>query len=406
MGLLGAVVLLALATPSVIHGTPSACLFDCAPGASGASAGESSAARLPPTVDTRLPACPRRPNVRREPPPIPRGGTGPLALGQHASLRLLNGRALCTQAQRALQTGARYVRENLSWATVEGRRGRFDWRRPDEVVAVAAQYGLTVLPVLSDAPRWSGGSSRSLPTDRRAFARFTVRAAARYGVGGTFWRRHRALPQRPAHYFELFNEPYLASYSGGHPDPALYASLVAAAVPPARAANSQARFLIEVDTTYSHDSGGPKLDWLTGMYAAVPDLGRYFDAVAVHPYANGSPLTYTPGADDRWQSRRLERIHDALVARGAGDKHLWATEVGWATCRSGEDCVSESTQAAYYRDLFALRRVIWRDYVDAVFVYALQDYRSSDGSGSFGVLHQDGSRKPAWYAMRAAAPRR
>lgn len=67
--------------------------------------------------------------------------------------------------------------------------------------------------------------------------------------------------------------------------------------------------------------------------------------------------------------------------------------------------MSEAEQAAYFRDLFALRRVIWRDYVDALFVYSLQDYHSSDGSGSFGVLRENGSRKPAWSAVRAAAPR-
>jgi hypothetical protein len=400
-----AAVLALLAIPPVVLGTPSVCVFGCGP-----DARPSASVASPVASDARapaaggLPACPGPRNVRHEPPPPP-GGGGPLALGQHASLRHLNGRALCIQAQRAREAGARYVRENLSWATVEPRRGRFDWRRPDEVVGAAAQYGLTVLPLLVDAPRWSGGSSRSLPTDQGAFARFTARAAARYGPGGTFWRAHRSLPQRPARYMELFNEPYLPSYSGGHPDPGHYARLVAAAVPAARAANPQARFLIEVDTTYSPNDGATPLDWLTGMYAAVPDLGSYFDAVAVHPYANGSPLTYTPGAGDRWQSRRIERIHDALVARGAGDKHLWVTEVGWATCRRAGECVSESRQAAYLRDLFALRRVMWRGYVDAVFVYALQDYRSSDGSGSFGLLRQDGSRKPAWYAMRAAAPR-
>lgn len=388
----------------MIQGRPSACLFDCGPSSSAPSATAADTAL--PALDDRIPACPHRPKVRRAPPPIPRGGASPLALGQHASLRYLNGRALCAQAARALDVGSRYVRENLSWATVQPSRNRFDWRRPDEVIAVAAQYGLTVLPLLSDAPRWSGGSSRSLPTDQRAFARFTARAAARYGPGGTFWRRHRRLPQRPARFFELFNEPYLASYSGGHPDPGQYARLVAAAVPPGRAANPAVRYLIEVDTTYSPREGGPQLDWLSGMYAAVPDLGNYFDAVAVHPYANGSPLTYTPGAGDRWQSRRLERIHDALVARGAAEKHLWATEVGWATCRGrGDDCVSEAEQAAYFRDLFALRRVIWREYVDALFVYSLQDYHSSDGSGSFGVLRENGSRKPAWSAVRAAAPR-
>ncbi len=302
--------------------------------------------------------------------------------------------------------GARYLREDLSWATVERRRGRFDWRRYDAVFGVAAQYGLTVLPVLDDAPRWSGGSERSLPTEQRALARFAARAVARYGPGGTFWRAHPELPRRPADHLELFNEPYLPDYSAGRPNPGQYARLVAAAVPAARAANPGVRFLIEADTTYSPDGGRTYSDWLSGMYAAVPDLGSYFDAVAVHPYAKGSPLTYTPGVDDRRQSRRLERIHDALVARGAGDKHLWVTEVGWSTCRRGEDCVSESKQAAYLRDVFALQRVHWAGYVDAVFVYALQDYPSRDSQGSFALLRRDGSRKPGWYAMRAASPRR
>jgi hypothetical protein len=316
----------------------------------------------------------------------------------------LSGRALCVEAQRALAAGSRYLREDLSWATVQARAGRFDWRRPDQVVGMAAQFGLTVLPVVDDAPPWTGGSSRSLPTDGRALARFTARAAARYGPGGTFWRRHLGLPYRPARHFELFNEPYLPEYSGGHPDPGHYARLVAAAVPAARAANRHVRFLVEADTTYSPDGGQTQLDWLSGMYAAVPDLGRYFDAVAVHPYANGSPLQFTPGADDRWQSRRIELIRAALVARGAAAKHLWVTEVGWSTCPRSRDaqCVTEGEQAAYLRDIFALRRSVWRSYVDGVFVYALQDY-SSSGGGSFGVLRRDGSRKAGWYAFRSAA---
>jgi hypothetical protein len=387
------------ATPSVIAGKPSLCVLGCT---SGSEEGSAAVAAPATTASDRPGPCPRR-VVPRQPPPPP--GSGPLVLGQHASLRFLHGRALCLQAARALDSGAHYLRENINWAGIERTRGRFDWRRPDELFAVAARYGITVLPLLVDAPRWSGGSNRSLPTDRAAFARFLARVSERYGPGGAFWRAHRALPQRPARYVELFNEPYLPSYSGGHPDPGAYARLVAAAAPAARAANRHVRFLIEVDTSYRAE-GGEQQDWLGGMYAAVPDLGRYFDAVAVHPYANGSPLTYTPGSGDRWQSRRIERIHDALVARGAGGKHLWATEVGWATCGSGDDCVSEATQAAYLRDLFALRRVVWRPYVDAVFVYSLQDYASSDGSGSFGILRRNGSRKPAWYAMRAAAPRR
>lgn len=398
-------ILALLLIPSVVPGMP--CLFDCGSATRGGSIGPT----VPVAVgaearpDTPVPSCPYTGRVRRDPPPTPGGGR-PWALGQHAGLRNFRGPAMCTQARRARDVGARYVRDDLSWSSIERTPGRFDWRRPDEVFAVAAQYGLTVLPLLDDAPRWSGGSSRSLPTNRRALARFAARAAARYGPGGTFWRAHRSLPQRPAVYMELFNEVYGPDFTAGHPDPARYAGLVVAAVSRARAANPGMRFLIEADTTYSPDGGKTQLDWLSGMYAAVPDLGRYFDAVAVHPYANAaSPLTYTPGAGDRWQSRRLERIHDALVARGAGDKRLWITEVGWTSCSHDRHCVSEGRQAAYLRDLFALQRARWSGYVDAVFIYALQDYSSSDGSGSYGVLRRNGTRKPAWYAVHAASPR-
>jgi hypothetical protein len=286
---------------------------------------------------------------------------------------------------------------------VEAQRGRFDWRHADELFTVAAQFGLTVLPILDDAPGWAGGGNGRLPSHLGSFGRFAARAAARYGPGGTFWRGHRRLPQRPAAVFELFNEPYLPQSSGGHPDPAQYAHLAVAGATATRAVNRRVRWLIEADTTYSPTAGAPGLDWMAGMYAAVPNLGSYFDAVAVHPYADGSPLTFTPAGDDRWQSRRLELVHDSLVAHGDGAKHLWVTEIGWSTCP--QRCVSESTQASYVRDFFGLRRRRWSRYVDAVIAYALRDnrYVQDPREASYGVLRPDGVRKPAWYVFKAAA---
>lgn len=382
-----------------------ACLSGCGPGATSSSAAREGSA----PADSPLPSC-RTPRNVSYAPPAPPGPDGRRVLGQHGSLRLLRGRALCSGAERLAAVGARYAREDVTWAAVEPRRGRFDWRATDETFIVAARYGITILPILGGAPRRARGSPSFLPTATGAWQAFVAAAVARYGPGGAFWREHRKLPQRPPRHFELFNEPYTAKSSGDRPDPAHYAHLVVAAVRAGRAANPHARFLIEAETTYSPDGGRTWLDWLGGMYAAVPDLGRYFDGVAVHPYANRSPLTFTPGVGDHFQSRRLEVIHDALVARGAGDKHLWVTEVGWSTCgrQQDSDCVSEPDQAQYLRDFFALTRTRWRDYVDAVFVYALQDYRDTrrPKEGGFGVLRRDGSRKPAWYALAAAAPRR
>jgi hypothetical protein len=302
-----------------------------------------------------------------------------------------------------LSAGAQYVREDLNWSQVEAQRGRFDWRRPDEMFTVAAQFGLTVLPIIDDAPGWAGGAGGRLPTRVGSFGRFAARTAARYGPGGTFWQRHRQLPQRPATVLELFNEPYLPQSSGGHPDPAQYARLVVAAGTATRSVNRRVRLLIEADTTYSPSAGAPGLDWVAGMYAAVPNLGSYFDAVAVHPYAEGSPLTFTPAGDDRWQSRRLEVVRDSLALHGDGAKHLWVTEIGWSTCPRG--CVSESTQASYLREFFNLRRTRWNRYVDAVIVYSLQDnrYVKDPREASYGVTRADGIRKPGWYAFKAAA---
>lgn len=399
--LVSASLLVPVAVPPLVPAMPPTCVFGCGR-AIAPSAGRASSA----PADFPLPFC-RAPQHVAHAPPAPPGPGSQRVLGQHAALRLLRGRALCSGAARLLAGGPRYAREDVDWAAVEPRPGRFDWRATDEMFAIAARYGITILPILGSPPKRARGSPSSLPTSTGPWQAFVARAVARYGAGGAFWRAHRELPQRPARYFELFNEPYLPKSSGDVPDPARYARLVVAAVRAGRAANRQARFLIEAETTYSARGGQSSPDWLGAMFAAVPDLGRYFDAVAVHPYASGSPLTFTPGDGDRQQSRRLEVIHDALVARGAGDKHLWVTEVGWSTCSREQDgdCVSEADQAQYLRDFFALGRTRWHDYVDAVFVYALQDYRdtSHPKEGGFGVFRRDGSRKPAWYAVRAAS---
>ncbi len=238
---------------------------------------------------------------------------------------------MCLAAERAANSGVTYAREDFNWNLVERRRGTFDWRHQDNVVGAAARYGITVLPILDDPPGWAGGPL--LPKNAPAYARFTARAVARYGPGGTFWRRHRSLPQRPATWFELLNEPYYATSAGHTPDPAAYARLVAATTPVARAANRRARFLLEAETTYFVPGQPGSYDWIGGMYAAVPDLGRYFDGFAAHPYTSGSPLAWGPTPlDHRYQARRIEDMRAALVAHGDGAKHIWITEVGWSTC--------------------------------------------------------------------------
>jgi hypothetical protein len=309
----------------------------------------------------------------------PRHRPGGLLVGIHATLRGERGRELCRAADLARQSGAELVREDIDVP---------DWRRYDAIFAVTARRGLTVLPIV-------GGQA----SDPAGYSRFLARVAARYGPGGSFWRAHPELPARPASYLELFNEPFLPAGDEPGRGPAAYAQLVRTAVPVARRANPRVRFLIAGETTWTNDFEH-FMPWMDALYAAVPDLGRYFDALSVHPYSSDPPTHYTPG-DTRWQTPRIEEIRRTLAAHGDAGKPFWATEIGWSTCPDHPDCVTEAQQAAYLRSFFSLVRTRWR-YVRAVVIYHLRDHEGDDDDKEafFGLIRADRTPKPAWRVLR------
>jgi hypothetical protein len=328
--------------------------------------------------------------------------SGSLLLGLSATIRGFTGRAQCEETRLAQDTGVSAVREDLGWATIEPKPGRFHWSSYDAVVRTATNAGLMILPVLDDAPAWAAPTSDSLPASPAAYAAFVAAAVRRYGPGGTFWRANPRLPARPAIWYELWNEPYYAIHNR---DPGLYARLVKAAATAGRSANPAARFLIEADAFYT-TPGGSVGDWIAGMYAAVPDLNRYFDVVAVHPYG-GDPTIDTPDGDvTTLPALRLARDRQEFVAHGAADKPVWITEIGWSTCVGDSVCVSEAQQAAYLKSFLSLARTSWSSYVRAVFVYDLRDSApapADDVGAWFGLLGAKLSHKPAWQVLRDAA---
>ncbi|MBV9194659.1 MAG: cellulase family glycosylhydrolase [Solirubrobacterales bacterium] len=321
-----------------------------------------------------------------------------LVLGVHASLSLLSGRAQCEEARLAKATGVQAVREDLAWADTEPRPNRYDWATYDSVVKTATEAGLAVLPVLDAAPAWAAQTWNSVPSNPGPYAAFVAAAVKRYGPGGTFWRANPRLGTHPLVWYELWNEPY----SGRNPDPKLYARLVRAAVTAARAVNASARFLIEDTTVTVH---GDRDDWIGEMYAAVPDLSRYFDGVALHPYG-GNPTSPTPGAQPYAEpAAQVQQAHSDLIAHGDGDKPLWVTEIGWSTCSGGTNCVTEAQQASYLRTFLTLSRTSWRSYLRAVMVYALRDFapaRVDNREAWFGLIRPNLSHKPAWQVLRHA----
>ncbi|MGH2988649.1 MAG: hypothetical protein ACRDMA_02135, partial [Solirubrobacterales bacterium] len=233
------------------------------------------------------------------------------------------------------------------------------------------------------------------------YAEYTAQVVARYGPGGSFWEAHPEIAAFAPQHFEIWNEPYLPMFSAGGVDAGRYARLVKAAVSAGRAANPEARFLLQADRT---PPGDARHSFIDDMYAAVPDLNSYFDAVAVHPYGGSS------GPDDPrggWGFPRLAAARERFVAHGAADKPLWITEVGWSTCPQSPDyCTSERKQAAYLERMFDLLRTKYSGYVQAAFVYHREDHPRQvpdDKEGWFGLERRDGSHKPAYEVYRTAA---
>jgi exo-beta-1,3-glucanase (GH17 family) len=148
------------------------------------------------------------------------------------------------------------------------------------------------------------------------------------------------------------------------------------------------------------------VSWTDAMYQAVPDLNNYFDAVAVHPYSGNLAPDATSGAPIHERFDRIGLIHDRMVAKGASNKPFWITEVGWSTCSDSSACVNEATQADYTARLFHVVSSTYRSFVAALFLYRSSDLGpsgSSDREANFGLAHEDGSPKPAWASVRAAA---
>jgi hypothetical protein len=295
----------------------------------------------------------------------------------------------------AAQTGARWLREEISWSTVAPSQGERHWAATDRLFVAAAHRGLHILPLLNDAPAWAAGHDDALSTETAGYAAFVRDVVARYGRSGSFWDEHPTLDERVAPvWFELWNEPYFARPSHGAITAHRYAALAAAGIRAGRAADPAARFLLAVDPSTASDAD---LDarWLDRLEQERPGLLASADGVAAHPYA----------ADGTASLRSLDHLRTVLIARRHSTMPIWVTEVGWTTCARSEQCVTEGRQASDLRRFLSgvLER---RDRAAAVFYYHLRSWRVREGDqlyGDYGLLRTDLSRKPAWTVFRSVA---
>jgi hypothetical protein len=228
--------------------------------------------------------------------------------------------------------GASVARADVDWARTEpkgpvGGHYRYDWRYDDTVVGALAAAHLRWDPTLEFTPKWAQqhikpivyhpkGKSKGKsfvaplpPANNTVYAAFAGAFARRYGVGGTFWRTHRSLPQEPVQTFEIWNEPDDRWTWGPNVNLQDYARLYTAAY----------RAIKRVDRHSMVITGG-----LAFNRTSLPRLLKAFtglpiDGLGVHPYAANASATI---AIVRWTEAQM-------VAFGRSRTPLIVDEYGW-----------------------------------------------------------------------------
>jgi polysaccharide biosynthesis protein PslG len=333
--------------------------------------------------------------------------SGGLVVGLNADVAGWGGDSTIDRlSQVRSKTGTKWLREEFLWSTIEPSRGSFDFSYYDHFMLIAAQHGMHVLAVVDGTPSWAGATDNTVPADASGYAQYVAALIARYGSNGSFWNAHPDLRGSAIGTWELWNEPYYASNYA----PARYANLVKATAIAGHAVDPTAKFLLSAEMQSARDSAGNWLWWDDALYRAVPDLNKYFDGVAIHPYGRNTtglnPMIAGKAYANYDHVRRAEDIHQQFIKHGAGNKPFWITEAGWSTCTDNSDCVNASQQATDLNTLFGYLHGSWKSWIQAAFIYRYGDGANpSTMQDGYGLSNLNGSPKPALaiFAREAAA---
>jgi hypothetical protein len=214
------------------------------------------------------------------------------------------------------------------------------------------------------------------------------------------------------HDWEIWNEQNMKSSWLPSADPVAYTKLLESAYPAIHAADSRAVVIAGgLAPSATGDGNMAPITFLSDMYAS--GARAYFDAVAVHPYSFPVlPSYYVSWNAWSQMTATSPSIRSVMTSNGDGQKKIWMTEFGAPTGGPGNnsatdnyivgnpDHVSESIQSAILTQAVALQsQDLW---AGPIFLYTYKDNGSHSASNEnfFGLLRADGTKKPAYDAVR------
>lgn len=299
------------------------------------------------------------------------------------------------------------MRLAVSWGSVQPDSARsFNWTPLDASIRAAARSGIRVMPTLYGVPSWINRNPTRMPIGKnrlRRWRQFIRAAVLRYGHGGSFWREERqngsGTRGLPVREWQIWNEPNF-HYFATPVSPARYARLVRGSAHAIRSVNPNGRVVL--GGLFGRPKGGPAKARHASTYLRQLRHRlnpRWFDAIAIHPYA---PDT----RDLRWIMRHFRRT---AVRAGLRRKPIYITELGWASGPRTNAFMtgSKRAQAKQLRQAFAyLIRDRHRLKLRQAYWFAWQDtnprHPGCSFCGTIGLFswHPDRLKaKPAWRSF-------
>ncbi|HZU59363.1 MAG TPA: hypothetical protein VE983_00255 [Solirubrobacteraceae bacterium] len=264
--------------------------------------------------------------------PVPSG-----FVGMNADGPLFNDHVdLPHQLTKMASSGVQRVRVVFDWGAAQpyatcsqvpaGQAGQFagcpggvptDFARTDEIVRLAAERHLRLLPVVMYSPSWDRSSkgSRIQPARDKPYGRYLNLLVGRYGPRGTYWTTHPSVPREPVTQWQIWNEPDLSYTWSTQPFAHSYVALLRVAHDAVKRADPHAMVVLASLTNYGWRD-------LASVYKLSGSRGL-FDAVTADVYT----------AHPKGVITILNYYRQVMAAHGDRNKALVATEVGWPSDR-------------------------------------------------------------------------
>ena len=320
--------------------------------------------------------------------------------------------------QMIADAGFHWLRQEFPWEDIEIHgKGDFEdrrhephrsaWEKYDHIVDLAGQYGLEVVPRLSNPPAWTRALTDTIgtyapPDDMADWGDYVYAVVSRY--------RGRV------RYYQLWNEPNIYPEWGEQPvDPEGYTRLLCEGYRSAKEADPDAVIISGAlaPTVSLHPGPGPALGvsdfvFLQRMYDA--GAADCFDVLSVNDY-----MLWSGPTDRRMRPLNINfarpiYIRDIMVTNGDAAKPVWISEMnsnavpndpdiaGWG----GYGQVTPEQQARYA--VLAYQRAMeewpWVGVVNFWFFKRASDAERDQAMYYFRLVEPDFTPLPVYEAIR------